>query len=318
MNFRTAKGIALFATLLMVMVVFMESDASARFGGGRSFGSRGARSYSRPASPYSRPAQSQPSQPYSRPYQQQPAGGGFFRNMAGGIIGGMLGGMLFRGLGFAGGGIGGSGIGLFEIILIGGICFFIYRMIKRRRDESVSSQGVYDLGGYRQGSVPPPPPQDFTGGYESGEPAPSAGLAHIRQMDSSFDEKRFTDNVMDIFFKLQSAWMNRDMAPAAPLVTEEMRATLQGDIDRMLGEKRVNRLENIAVRSVDIVEAWQEEGQDYVTARIYANLLDYTTDDATGSVVEGSRTDPVKFEELWTFSRPVGNNPWKLSAINQV
>jgi predicted lipid-binding transport protein (Tim44 family) len=25
----------------------------------------------------------------------------------------------------------------------------------------------------------------------------------------------------------------------------------------------------------------------------------------------------VKFNEYWTFTRPVGDNPWKLSAINQ-
>jgi len=40
-------------------------------------------------------------------------------------------------------------------------------------------------------------------------------------------------------------------------------------------------------------------------------------DEATGQVVSGSKTEPVKFEEYWTFTRPVGNNPWKLSAINQ-
>ncbi len=315
MNIRAAKGMAVFATLLLVMVAIMESDASARLGGGRSFGSRGTRSYSPPAAPYSRPTQTQQAPaPYSQPYQQP--GGSFFRSMAGGIVGGMLGGMLFRGLGFAGGGIGGSGIGLFEIILIGGICYFIYRMVKRRRDESISSQGGYDQGGVQQGYTAPP--RDFGSRYESGQSDPLAGLAHIRQMDSSFDENRFTDNVMDLFFKVQSAWMNRDLAPAATLLTEEMRTILQGDIDRMLREKRVNRLENIAVRSVDIVEAWQEEGQDYVTARVYANLLDYTTDDSSGAVVEGSRTDPVKFEEQWTFTRPVGNNPWKLSAINQI
>ncbi|MGH7412379.1 MAG: Tim44 domain-containing protein, partial [Candidatus Methylomirabilis sp.] len=27
--------------------------------------------------------------------------------------------------------------------------------------------------------------------------------------------------------------------------------------------------------------------------------------------------EPVTFEEFWTFTRPVGPNPWRLSAINQ-
>jgi predicted lipid-binding transport protein (Tim44 family) len=235
--------------------------------------------------------------------------------MAGGIIGGMLGGMLFRGLGFAGGGFGGSGIGLFEIILIAGICYMIYRMVKRKREEPVSYQGTYDQGGYQQSYAPSP--QDFARPDQPGPADLSVGLANIRQMDPYFDENRFNDNVMDIFFKVQSAWMNRDLAPVGTLLTEEMRSIFQEEIDKMLREKRVNRLENIAVRSVEPTEAWQEQGLDYIIARIYANLLDYTTDDATGTVVAGNKTDPVKFEEYWTFVRPVGNNPWRLSAITQ-
>lgn len=37
----------------------------------------------------------------------------------------------------------------------------------------------------------------------------------------------------------------------------------------------------------------------------------------SGKVISGSKTDPVKFEEYWTFTRQVGNNPWKLSAVTQ-
>ena len=33
--------------------------------------------------------------------------------------------------------------------------------------------------------------------------------------------------------------------------------------------------------------------------------------------VSGSRTEPVKFREYWTFKRPVGDHPWRLSAIHQ-
>lgn len=142
-------------------------------------------------------------------------------------------------------------------------------------------------------------------------------MTHIRQMDPYFDEQRFNDGMMDLFFKIQGAWMNRDLGPVAALLTPQMRQVFQADIDRLLRERRTNRLENIAVRNVEIVEVWQESGQDYITTLIYANLLDYTTDDASGQVVEGSKTEPVKFEEYWTVTRPVGNNPWQLSAIDQ-
>jgi predicted lipid-binding transport protein (Tim44 family) len=308
--------VAIIAAVFCLTTGFITTDAQARAGGGRSVGSRGIRSYSQPTAPYSQPARSQaapqqtPTVP--SPYQPQPAGGGLFRGMAGGIMGGMLGGMLFRSLGFGGPGVGGGGIGLFEILLIAGIGFMIFRMIGRRRE--VAAPASYGQGGQQ---VYAPNGGEYGQSFQQVPSDVDAGLVHIRQMDGSFDECRFNDGVMDIFFTIQGAWMNRDLSTAAPLLTGEMQRILQGDIDRLLQEKRVNRLENIAVRNVEIVEAWQETGQDYLTVLIYANLLDFTTDDATGQVVAGSRTEPVKFEEYWTFTRPVGNNPWKLSAITQ-
>lgn len=320
MKHATMCTLALAVVALMASMTVATMNAEARAGGSRSMGSRGSRSYSQPVAPpskFSPYQQATPSRPVTpSPFQTpQPAGGGFLRSMAGGLVGGMLGGMLFRSLGFSGGGMGGGfggGIGLFEILLIAGICYFIYRMVKRKREETANPT-TYRMDEYREPVTYQPPAQVYGGPGDD----LAAGLGHVRQMDPSFDEQRFSDQVMDIFFKIQGAWMNRDLASVTSLLTPEMRGIFQGDIDRLLREHRVNRLENIAVRSVEISEVWQEAGQDYITAMIYANLLDYTTDDSNGQVVEGSKTDPVKFEEYWTFTRPVGNNPWQLSGINQ-
>lgn len=111
--------------------------------------------------------------------------------------------------------------------------------------------------------------------------------------------------------------MGRDLSPVSGFLTDEMKRIFQADLDLLLKDKQINRLENIAVRKVAVAEVWQETGQDYITASIYANLLDYTTDELTGSVVSGSKSEPIKFEEFWTFTRPVGNNPWRLSGIGQ-
>ncbi|MGQ9688787.1 MAG: Tim44 domain-containing protein [Desulfobaccales bacterium] len=107
------------------------------------------------------------------------------------------------------------------------------------------------------------------------------------------------------------------MASVKHLLTDEMFHLLQEDAAKMRREGLLNRLENIAVREVNITEAWQESGQDFITVRIYANLLDYTINEKSGEIVEGSKIEPVKFEEYWTFVRPVGNNPWQLTAISQ-
>ncbi|MEQ8203628.1 MAG: TIM44-like domain-containing protein, partial [Smithellaceae bacterium] len=101
------------------------------------------------------------------------------------------------------------------------------------------------------------------------------------------------------------------------MMTAEMYGIIQGDADDLKRKKQINRLDNIAVRKVEISEAWQEAGSDFITVRFTANLLDYTIAENTGEVISGSKTDPVKFEEFWTFTRPVGGQAWQLSAINQ-
>jgi len=322
MKSQIVKVCSVLVAVLFLSISVLELNAHARAGSSRSIGSRGTRSYSQPTS---QPAQAIPPRQQATPTpttapspvpQQQ--SGGFMRNMAGGLLGGiaggMLGGMLFRSLGMAGGGMGGGGgIGMFEIILLAGIGYMIYRFIKGRRAAGSSDPNVQ--GGYQGGTVSP-----IANGYNGAQPAGQeleAGLGHIRQMDPAFDEQRFNDLVMDNFFKIQGSWMNRDLSPVTGLLTDEMKGIFQEDLDRLVRDRQINRLENIAVRNVEPVEAWQESGQDFITALIYANLLDYTTDDTSGTVVSGSKTDPVKFEEYWTFTRPVGNNPWRLSAINQ-
>jgi predicted lipid-binding transport protein (Tim44 family) len=239
--------------------------------------------------------------------------------MAGGLVGGMIGGMLFRSLGFASGGAGGmgGGIGMMDILLIGALLYGVYWFIKRRRSQAAEAGTSYRdslAGGVGQTAAPAPmtayEPETTGSDIET-------GLRHIRQMDPRFDEKSFTDGCMDQFFKVQGAWANRDMSGIRNLLTEEMNKTLQGQADQLRTAQQVNRLENIAVRSVEMTEIWQEKGEDFITVQIYANLLDYTTDERTGQVVSGSRTEPVKFREYWTFSRPVGDHPWRLSAIHQ-
>jgi len=289
-----------------------EGDAFARAGGGLSSGSRGSRSFSSPSRPYTSPSSPQAVRPAPAPQPAPGSGSPFWRGLAGGMLGGLLGGMLFRG-------VGGAGIGLMDLLLLAAIGYGIYWWVKKRREEEpVPAEGYYE----RQAGVGYYGPQLTEGATSTQEPLfqdgdLQAALGHIRQMDARFDEAAFRELCEDNFFKIQAGWMNREVDPIANLLTTEMQNEFRKQLDGLKQQGRINRLENIAVRKVEITEAWQETGQDYITVRFLANLLDYTVDERTGQVVEGNKTDPVKFEEYWTWTRPVGPNPWRLSAINQ-
>jgi predicted lipid-binding transport protein (Tim44 family) len=228
------------------------------------------------------------------------------RGMMGGLAGGFLGSMLFGGLGGMGDG---GGVGILDIVLLGGLGYLGYRFFVKRRQEQAawSPQGA----GTTPGPFAAPAAVADTAGEDRDK-----GLEYIHRMDPAFDEKAFGETASDAFFRLQGGWTRRDLSPVSGLLTDEMRATLQADADALKAKGQINRLENISVRNVEITEAWQESGQDFATVLFQANLLDYTTDEA-GKVLSGSDSVPVKFEEFWTFTRPVGPGAWRLSAIQQ-
>jgi len=306
---------SIFKILVSAMVVFflffivMDNVSYARAGGGRSSGSRGFSS----GGGYSR------STPYQSPYQQgsatqkpqQPAspnspGRSFLYGLGGGLVGGMIGSMLF---GRSGGGWGGgfSFGDLIILIVIAGIIFFI---IKRYRTRRASQMGVAEQNAYG-------PYDNNEPAYEPGENSVTEGLRHITDMDPTFNENTFRESVEDMFFKIQSAWTKRDLSGVRNLLTPEMYNTFQNDVNNLITNKQYNKLENLAVRQVDIVEAIQDQGADYITIHFLASLLDYNVNETTGNVMSGSSIDPVKFTEYWTFTRRVGDRSWALSAITQ-
>jgi predicted lipid-binding transport protein (Tim44 family) len=316
------RTVSLASVMMMLLAVCLwTQDAWGRAGGGKSTGSRGSRSYSAPdkadQSPSSPSQQAVPPASAQQPIPQRSGWmGGLMGGITGFVLGGMIGSLLFGGMG---GGLFG-GIGLMEILLIGGLLFFVFSYMRRRQQPApVGTYGYMPSAGVETPSWQSE--SRYTSTATMGTTATVSnlerGIGHIRQMDSAFDPVRFAKTASDVFFNLQAAWMARDMGPVRHLMSPEMYETMQKECDQLRSGRRINRLENIAVRSVQVTEAWQESGQDFVTVHFLASLLDYTVDETSNRVLEGSRTEPVKFEEYWTFSRPIGPHPWQLSAIQQ-
>ena len=220
---------------------------------------------------------------------------------------------------------GGGGIGLFDIIILALLGYFGFKFYRRWRQQKEATQSFY-------GDVVSPRAESSYGGAPHSDPyfptpqgaslGPSdeleGGLEQIRRIDPNFNEESFKELVQDLFFRIQAGWMNRSMEGIESLLTVEMTEFFKSEFDKMRQQGRINRLENIAVRKVELAEAWQETGKDYVTVFFTANLLDYTVDDKTAQVVLGDKLNPVKFQEFWTFCRDVGGGSrWQLAAINQ-
>jgi predicted lipid-binding transport protein (Tim44 family) len=72
------------------------------------------------------------------------------------------------------------------------------------------------------------------------------------------------------------------------------------------------------VRHGQIQEARAEAGSTLAGILFLANLLDYTLEEQTGRLINGSKDTPVRFAEYWTFVHPAGGSSWRLMAIQQI
>jgi len=300
------KSILTALTVMMIFLVtgFMEIADARTKGGGRSF--KQAPAASKPA------PQAQAPQAVG-----SPMGGSFTRGLAGGIMGGVLGGMLFGGLahGMGAGGIGGSGIGLFEILLLAGVGYFAFRWYSRRKalagnagsafqTDRNSPSRLFSNAGSSQGT------QD-----NNVEDPLVTGVREIWAVDNSFDPDGFKETAQDLFFKIQAGWTRRDESVLRPYVGNQLLDEYAAHFQELKRQGHINRLENIAVRNVELKAAGVQGNEIFITVRFTANLLDYTLDENSGAVVKGDAENSVKFEEAWTFATPVGNRTWKLEGI---
>ena len=326
--------------------------AEARAGGGSSSGSRGSRTYTpNRAAPMQR-SMTQPT-PTAPAMQQRPqiapspgfnqgpmnaAPSSFGRNLMAGMAGGFLGAGLFSL--FSGGnrahatpegavaGQGSAGAGfasflsiLFQIALIGGLVWLVWRFFARRRQdnttiiqprfataESGASPG-FGGGGVGAGAGAGP-----WGGQNAG--FAKMEIDQTRPINvGEADEEKFSHVLVDV----QNAWSQGDINKLRRLMTPEMVMYFSDELSSLASRGLQNRIEDVAFVGGQVEEAWNEDGRDYATARIQFRAKDYTVSmDDENRIVQGSKTTPVDIEEVWTFVRASGGGNWIVSAIQQV
>lgn len=293
--------------MLFVAFTMLEAGLSAHYAEAKSFG--GGRSF--------KMAPRTPTKSVS-PTTTNRTGGSFGRGLAGGLLGGALGGMLFGSM-F---GAGGSGMGILPLLVLGGVAYFLFKRFSTR-----PRQNGYQT--YQQNPGQQSPSSMFGGVFNnSGQPPPSTpniggnlleeGLDQIRETDRGFDPAYFKEVASDVFFQVQAGWMRRDLDSYKHLLGEQLASEYAGHFAEMRKKGHINKLESIAVRNLEIVQAGSDGREDFVTILFAANLLDYTVDDKSGDLVDGSMTTPIKFNEEWSWARPTGTQEWKLEGIKEV
>lgn len=303
--------------IVMIGLAFLEGGLTADYSHAKSFG--GGKFY--------KMTPKTPTKTYKTAPGTTSQSGSFRRGMMGGLLGGALGGLLFGSM-F---GFGGSGMGILPLLLLAGVAYFLFKRSSNKRPPQYGGSGGYSqpppgpqsqssaqfntdvFGSKGSSAAPPPPPPPEQSQTELLE----EGIEQIRETDRGFDPNYFLEVASDVFFQVQAGWMRRDLESYRHLLGDQLASEYAQHFEEMKKKGQINKLESIAVRGVEIVAAGSDGREDFVSVLFTASLLDYIVDDKTGELVDGSMTTPVKFQEEWTWARPVRTEEWRLEGIRE-
>jgi predicted lipid-binding transport protein (Tim44 family) len=311
------------ALIPAVAILFLAaSQADARAGrGGFGLGSRGSRTFQAPPPTQTAPRQAapidrsvtQPGPTVNRGVQGAPGMAqrpGFF-STRGGFMGGLLGaGLIGMLLGYGlFGGMGGlaSILGLLlQVLLVVFLVRLAFRFFQRRSQPAYAGAGPAGATLHREATTPH---------HGSGGGAASPGAA-VRGRDELRIGQADLDQFERTLGAVQKAYAEGDVGTLRSLATPEVATYFAQELDENERRGVVNHVADVRLLQGDVAESWRERDAEYATVAMRFALRDWTTDRATGRVVEGNAERPTEATEVWTFRRERGG-PWLLSAIQQ-
>jgi predicted lipid-binding transport protein (Tim44 family) len=340
---RRGRIVALASCALLLVPSF----AMAKPGGGKSSGSRGAKTDQSVPSTNTAPSAAQPMQRTATPAgtaaspaaaarpaaapaaaaAAQAAKPSFARNMMMGIGAGLLGAGLFGLLSGSGlfSGLGGlaSIFGLLmQVALIGGLVWLAIRFFRRRQEATLASAGApmntMNLNQAPQQMAREAMTPQHVAPQAMGAAAGAA--AGVAATTAGSDTVGLTGEDFGVFERLLSevstAYSQEDLAALQRYATPEMVGYFAEDLKENASKGLADRTSDVKLLQGDLAEAWVEGETAYATVAMRFEAINVMADRKTGKVVEGNATIPQQSTELWTFSCCRGAS-WQVSAIQQ-
>lgn len=271
---------------LLSLLIFISTfgliitDAEAkRFGGGKSFGS------SRSSSSFSSANNSS----YQRTAQPATSANKWMGALSGLAIGGLLA-YLFMGHGL--------GTGLLSWLLIAGAAFVLWRLIKGflLARQSMSATNLRDQPAYSfSTNAPFSQPQSNT---------PQYTLSSANDALVNFDENAFLRHAKTVFIRLQAAYDNKNLTDLREFTSPEVFAEIQLQLQERGTE--LNQTEVIAIEAKLLNLTNAKDGHGIAANVVFAGFLR-----------EQPNTDPQVIKETWYFYKPVNQDNWIITGIEQ-
>jgi predicted lipid-binding transport protein (Tim44 family) len=280
---------------LTMAAASVDAEAKKRFGGGNNVGTQREAVQPGKATPPTQ-AQGQPAAGAAAPAAAGAGAAAAGRSMPGwlGPVAGLMAGGLLAAM-FFGGAFDGLSAGDFMMfILLAGIAFLVFRMMRNRAQPA----GAYRMS---NGETAPAAMPQVGGG--AAMPV-SAAVAEGR-IPADFDVQGFVRNAKISFIRLQAANDAKDLSDVRDYTTPEVYAAVAMEM-----QERGDVAQRTEVVSIDatLLSVVTEDGKQIASVRF------------TGLIREDDAFNPEPVDEVWHVEKDLSdrNSAWLIAGIQQV
>ncbi len=142
-----------------------------------------------------------------------------------------------------------------------------------------------------------------------------AGVKDIAASDPDFDLAAFGEFAHRVMLNLHAAWNRQDLETLQDEVEEDLLEYLRMGLKIVSLREEISRLEDLHLRSLVVTAASHENDKESITLRLEGEVVDYILQKSSYKLVSGSLTYPTTVRESWRFERRRGQEPWKLTDI---
>jgi len=139
--------------------------------------------------------------------------------------------------------------------------------------------------------------------YTAAQEDPGLPLDTLKQKDPNFNEQALLEKVGNQYIQMQNAWQNKDWEPMRAIMTDALYNQMARQLQTLIDAKQTNFVERIAVLESRTVRYAVEGDNDVLVVRLSTRITDYTQDDRTGAIVNGSMTRELFMVYDWKLIR---------------
>lgn len=141
-------------------------------------------------------------------------------------------------------------------------------------------------------------------------------VRRISAQDSFWNYAEMRQHARTVFFKMQAAWRKRDIDMVHDIITPRLYGDYKVQLENMIQAGQINILSGINIQKVRIIgcEDYRDDKFDRYVAYISGEMLDYTIDEKTKTIVQNEAKKVGRFVDTYHFVR--NNDQWILDYID--